>query len=891
MQAALATLIFLACAAESAAVDAEPGSPPAAEERTGPPSAQAIAPLDLPARHRTYKPYDGSGRYQMDKDDGVRGVQGLLALSRRFGAKPYKDLSTGDGTWQTERVVFQDVDTAATILRYTSDRWTDQLSYFHGNWSADGKYVVFRRRPGMWEASTPTHGPMAVRADGTRLRSVFRQYSMVRGEVCSPTEPNVCYASADGDKKVVAFDIAAGNEIRPIRDAAPGWHLKISPDGKYLMNRGETSKGKGIWIAGVDGKKLYEIAVPEPIHDSYGFHPSQKKIMFWHEGKFHDEGFVQCDFDGSNRTRVHVKFDWNHGDFGIDRGVHCTGFITRVQGDSWLKPEDLFHAPGVESYDDPHDYNGYTSWRPKDRLWSYSTRIVHGPHISELQAFPAEPALDFVVNRYRVCYTGLRRGQLLDNPNASPDGTKVLFNSNFLGSNNIFGVVARLPERPTRLEADATAEGVRLAWQPARHHAETAGYHVYRSRTGGVGFVPLTDRPIGQLSLTDSTAGAGEPYYYAVTAVEHSGLESGLSDEARPNRRQAGRRHLFIEAEEARLSPEIWIAFHGSASDLHYVWMRKRGAEGNATVVLDRGGQADLSAATLWCRVKGEEGVEFTFSAGKGAAAIKAPPSSDWTWVKADAKLDLRGAKELVLSSRLYGSAMDCALLTDDEEILPDKTPRILAPVLQAPEEITAQAISPYAVRLAWRKTNDATFHHYNLYCGEAADFTPDQSTLVASPDEPSMVDWGLKPGSRLYYRLRSVDRFGRRSPASLPLAVDIPTIRRVLIEKRFAERITFEVPAPDIYVVWLLLKKAGESHGYIDVGCDGAGGGAWMGAMDGLNDSTWLSYDQWGRFDLRAGRHVLKIANKTGSKIEKVIITNDLSYTPPGHVNILTGW
>ena len=122
-------------------------------------------------------------------------------------------------------------------------------------------------------------------------------------------------------------------------------------------------------------------------------------------------------------------------------------------------------------------------------------------------------------------------------------------------------------------------------------------------------------------------------------------------------------------------------------------------------------------------------------------------------------------------------------------------------------------------------------------------------------------------------------------------MAVETPSIRRVHIEKRFAARVGFEVPGPHAYAVWLLLKKAGDGSGYIDIACDGAGGGAWVGAMDGLSNAAWLNYDQWGRFDLRAGRHALKIGNKTNSIIEKVIITNDLSYTPPGHVNILMGW
>jgi len=860
-------------------------------------------PVDLVARWQDYEPYDGSGRYAMAKEDGVRGVQGLLALAGRFGVKPYKDLATGEGAWQTERVIFKDVDTGATMIRYTNDRWADQLSYFQGNWSADGRWIVFRRRPGMWESSTATHGPMAMGADGAGLRNVFRQYRMVRGEVCSPTEPNVCYGVADGDAKVVAFDIATGKQIRLVRQVARGWHMKISLDGKYLMNRAQTSKGKGLWIAGVDGKEFYEISVPEPIHDSYRFHPSQKKIMFWYEGKFYQEGFVQCDFDGSNLTKVNVPFDWNHGDVGPDRGVHCSGFMTRIQGDTWLPREMLFHAPGVEYYDDPHDYNGYTSWWPKDQPWSYNTRIVHRPNISEIQAFPAEPAADKVVNRYRVCFTALKRVQFLDNPNASPDGTKVLFNSNFLGSDDVFGVVARLPERPTELQAQPTASGVRLSWKPGRHHAETAGYHVYRSRTSGVGFVPLTTRPLQETSFTDEAPVAGGASYYAVTAIEHSGLESGLSDEACPARGKAGKRRLMIEAEQAQSSPELWVAFAGQASDLYYLWMRKKDVEGRATLALPRAARDLTAPIRLWARVKGPKGVEFHAQCGAGTLAIRSGASRSWNWVRADGELELGSSPTMSLSSRVYGSAIDCVCLTDDPEFTPGEAPRIAAAPLKSPEALTAAPISPYAVRLQWQPNRDAALSHYNVYCGTGVDFTADQTTLIASPDQARLVDWALKPGSTCYYRVSCVDRFGRESAVSPAAAARTPAIQPVMIEKEYAESMPLEVVAKDTYVVWLLLKKAGNSRGYIDVRCHRApttadakpvsvaGGGSWTGAMDGLSDSSWFSYDQWGRFDLDASSYILKIANKSGNKIEKVVVTNDQSYTPPGHVNILTGW
>ncbi|MFB3892560.1 MAG: hypothetical protein ACE15C_11120 [Phycisphaerae bacterium] len=910
------------------------------------PATQPSGPMDIQKRVEAYRPYDGSGRYTMDKDDGVRGIQGLTALASRFGVKPYNDLrdvgangattaparNPPEGAWQTERVIFKDVDTGATMIRYTNDRWAEQLSYFQGNWSADGKYIVFRRKPGMWEGSTPTHGPMAMNADGTGLRNVFRDYPMVRGEVCSPTVPDTCYAVTDTDKKIIDYDLATGKQRRVVRETARGWHMKISPDGKYLMNRADTSKGKGIWISSVDGKEFHEIAIPQAIHDSYCFHPSQKKIMFWYEGKFYDEGFVQCNFDGSEMTKVKVQFDWNHGDMGIDRGVHCEGFITRVQGNTWGPREWLFHGPDVrEYYDDPADYNGYTSWRPKDQLWSYNTRILRRPWISEIMAFPAEVAGDFVVNRYRVCYTALWRGGALDCPNASPDGTKVLFNSNMLGALNIYGVVARLPERPTGVKigqmdviaADAATGKplapqkaiYRLEWKPPVHKAEIVGYRIYRSNNCGSGF-----RPEGGLATTTAslglTVGFGETCYFAVTAVENSGLESPLSDPV-CTASDKGRWQVFLNLDEAKLTPEMWVAFRGDASDLHYIWMRKKDGEGKATLTLTEAQQAIKGPATLWARVMGYEGAEFTVTAGSGAATVKttatAPngkPSTAWAWVKADKQLDMKDVKELVISSKLYGSAIDQIVLTDDAAFDPAKAKRIAVDPPPAVAGVKAEAASPYEAKLTWEPVSDkaaGAFSHYNVYCGASEDFKPDQTMLIRSPDKPSMVDWGLTPGKTVYYRVTAVDRYGQESAPSAAVKLVLPEIKQVVIEKDFAEAIDFDAPAKDTYVVWLKIKKDPKRQGsYIEVKLTGQapstgaasapavavkGGGTWTAGMDNLAETSWLNYDQWGRFDLDAGAYTLRINNKSAVQVEKVIITNDQSYKPEGHVNVLSGW
>ncbi len=214
----------------------------------------------------------------------------------------------------------------------------------------------------------------------------------------------------------------------------------------------------------------------------------------------------------------------------------------------------------------------------------------------------------------------------------------------------------------------------------------------------------------------------------------------------------------------------------------------------------------------------------------------------------------------------------------------------IIRPDVPQVQPTKAQPTSPYVARLTWPAVTNA--HYYNVYCGDDDRFAPSQSTLIGSPDRPELIDWGLKPGRRLYYRIAGVDRFGNEGPASAVVPIDMPAIQPITIEKDFAELLAFDAPAQGTYAVFLRLRKPARAGGsYIDVKVDGKAGGSWVGTMDGLADEPWLTYDQWGRFDLAPGRHTLQISNKTAATIDRVFITNDLSRTPPGHLNIPTGW
>lgn len=77
---------------------------------------------------------------------------------------------------------------------------------------------------------------------------------------------------------------------------------------------------------------------------------------------------------------------------------------------------------------------------------------------------------------------------------------------------------------------NSVAGNVRLAWD-ASPQESVAGYYVYRSAESGKGFTRINPFLVRLPRYTDSSVSSGRTYYYAVTAVSNSGLESDFSKE------------------------------------------------------------------------------------------------------------------------------------------------------------------------------------------------------------------------------------------------------------------------------------------------------------------------------------------------------------------------
>lgn len=72
---------------------------------------------------------------------------------------------------------------------------------------------------------------------------------------------------------------------------------------------------------------------------------------------------------------------------------------------------------------------------------------------------------------------------------------------------------------------------VHLSWAA---QADAAGYNIYRSSTPHLGYIKLNTAPVEARTFTDETVDSGGTYYYVVTAVGPTGLESNRSAEIVP---------------------------------------------------------------------------------------------------------------------------------------------------------------------------------------------------------------------------------------------------------------------------------------------------------------------------------------------------------------------
>jgi hypothetical protein len=79
-------------------------------------------------------------------------------------------------------------------------------------------------------------------------------------------------------------------------------------------------------------------------------------------------------------------------------------------------------------------------------------------------------------------------------------------------------------------KAPATSHSVALAWDAST--SSVVGYYVYRSSKPSGPYARVNSSATSSTSFSDSTVTAGQVYYYVVTAVNSSNIESTDSNQA-----------------------------------------------------------------------------------------------------------------------------------------------------------------------------------------------------------------------------------------------------------------------------------------------------------------------------------------------------------------------
>lgn len=382
----------------------------------------------------------------------------------------------------------------------------------------------------------------------------------------------------------------------------------------------------------------------------------------------------------------------------------------------------------------------------------------------------------------------------------SPDATKIHGATSMTGRfRNTIAVLAR-PRPPVDLQWAAEEEGVRLHWQAPGKHREIHGYLVYRSDRSGDGYQLLTPDPVLETSYLDTEVEPGQPYFYVLTSLEHSGLESGYSMEvARAGLNlpeSAAPLRVYVEAEEmlrdlpATAEPGLSMGRdRHNASDWYYVYRHPASDHGSASLEVPFAATAEY---TVWLRIasKAESSSSWSVWADERELGAAATTETEWTWVPLDVgPVEIsEGVHQLEFKTSDASARLDLLCFSSDPDFVPEGPRPERTEPPPAIQDLQAENVRSHANRLRWTPSHDPGLAHYNVYASMEPFEEGAQNLLVGSPTEPTFVDWGLRDGTTYYYRVTAVDRRGNESDPGDLIPAATPELDReaVFVELTF---------------------------------------------------------------------------------------------------------
>ncbi len=847
---------------------------------------------------------------------------GLTQMAARKGWRRLDTVRRGDA-YLSERSVFRDTSTGCTIWRMTSDPAVDVDDYHDiPSWNADGSVIGFLSgRTGdklrwLMDANGANLRPMPTPPGGPQSSAGY--WSVIHRD-------RFYYSTIDADgTHVMALNPFTG-EVQEIVGVPGDCGVLMPPHpsertflfGKRQDRPGETptfhpeisDEASWIYVVGLEGD-VREIALERRWHRLRFTKADDQRIFFNFDNPRTQYTILP---DGSERHEIPYAGshpDWTVG--GAELTYYADGSIWGVQYDGTGRREVIRLGSGGHggpTRDGTHmvsdTHGGENPLYPESvlTLRTDGTGVAH-PIFRHQSSFYAHSQLWHPDHHSTHAH-----------PAASPDGTKQILNSDMLGEfSDVYIGINRLPDPPRDLRVRLDGRSIMLNWTEPAQARELRGYNIHRYDEETHAWKLLTYRP--QRGTGWRGPQRKEPAYYVVTAVEHSGLESRPSNQVYQlgNEYWDGLVRMTWEAEAAEMAwPMHEMMDPIGASNRYYAGCEGRVSGGSVRFPVDLPASRDFR---IWARVRGAGALAVTVDgAAVGEAACSA---DDWSWVAAGApRRIMSGAHEIIFTPTTGGECLDEILVTDDAALVPVGLMGLDSAAPEVPSGLTAEPADSNAILLKWNELKSGELDHFNVYCGTAPEFECAQGALVGSPSEHEFVDWGLRPGGSVWYRVTSVDRFGNESAQCEPIAATLPEVSpsvHLLLSADKARRRGMELeqepavqgkvlarssqleepsaewglslPASGLYALWGRSTHRREEPAVFGVEVDGESLGTWQ---------VWGRWGEWvwspmGRkwtgspelFEIGAGRHTLRLLPRTPtSRIADVVITNDPSWWP----------
>lgn len=691
----------------------------------------------------------------------------LTELSFRTGQRNKNEFKHGE-SYLSEKLVFTDYETGGNIWQMTNDPAIETNEYTDiPVWSADGESMLFI------SARNGENERWLMDANGENLRPLSNAVDLPGDKgVWSIKYPDILYYAEkeyEGDKviatKVMTANIKTGKKqvvVKVPRDLGKlmpphpsenlflfgdhmggEWTDKEHPSRAFIVDR----KGK---ISEVKFEKLYHRLRFTKSDDGRIFFNFDRPRTTW-----------TCMPDGSERKEIEIN--GGHPDW--------------IEGGEWV----IFNArevlsDGTKNFDLRYDairFDG-TGFRTIYPYGGHASTCTDGLHIV-CDGGPGSGSVNYVNvdtnnTSQNLFMNHTSRFDHSNNwhpnhhsthphPNASPDGTKVMSNSDVLGQYaNVFVSIAKYPDAPQNLNARLKGKSIMLSWDKAKNSRETAGYNLYYSENSGKGFFKINSELIKQTKYTVASSYKG---YFIVAAVEYSGLQSAPTNETyyNGNTNWQGFARLAFEAELGQcvlpFEPKMEMQ---NASNGYIVKARNGEAKGQIKLEVNVPADGDY---ILWAFATGRGNVRVKFN-GDNAGSF-AGSEGFWSWQKIQTPVSLKKGKVTIeLTGESGTEEMDKFYLTNDLSFQPLGLSVFKTVVLTAPTGLSAKGISNNSIQLKWHKAENAIY--YNVYASSNPDFECNQHHLVGSPIEATFIDWGLNLNENYYYKVKSVDVFGNES-------------------------------------------------------------------------------------------------------------------------------